>query len=83
MMDISSISKLSELVKDKDGSYSHSKLWANVASGTACYVMAQNPTVEMVGLVLGALVLKQSISKGIDTYRELSVQNQSQGGQNV
>lgn len=55
-----------DLVTDKDGSMSHTKLWANVASAMACVQLYRADSVEMVALILGILVTGRAVTKGMD-----------------
>jgi hypothetical protein len=64
-----------DLIRDKDGTMSHTKLWANVASGMACYQLYKSDSVEMVSLILGILILGRAVTKGMDVYSDTKANN--------
>ena len=60
--------RITDLIRDQDGTMSHTKLWANVASAMACFQLYKTDSTEMVGLILAILVTGRVASKAVDVY---------------
>jgi len=76
--------KLFELISDKDGSLSHTKIWSNIANGTATGAIinvSMNGTLsaELMGVFLAGVGLQRLGSKYIDnnSTQETVIQNQN------
>jgi hypothetical protein len=80
--------KIYELISDKDGSLSHTKLWSNIANGIASGSVINTSingtlTPELLGVFLAGVGLQRLGSKYLDTETKDTTQETTTTNQNI